>query len=64
MLVQPGDVEGLAGVLARLIGDGELRQRLGRGGPARAREISLPAARIAEVERALSELKGSGRRTA
>ena len=32
LIVEPGDVEGLASALGRLIGDPELRQRLGENG--------------------------------
>ncbi|CCF83026.1 glycosyltransferase family 4 protein [Nitrolancea hollandica] len=36
LLVPPGDIEGLAGALERLAGDGALRRRLGEAGRARA----------------------------
>jgi glycosyltransferase involved in cell wall biosynthesis len=39
ILVTPNDGEGLSRELARLIGDRELRERLGSAGPARAREL-------------------------
>lgn len=44
LLVPPGDVDALYAALERLLGDGSLRQRLARGGPALiAREFSMTA---------------------
>lgn len=50
VLVPPGDLASLAGALGGLIRDPERRARLGAAGPARARSICDPAARIAELE--------------
>jgi rhamnosyl/mannosyltransferase len=38
-VVPPGDVEALAGAIGRLLGDADLRVRLGRGGSARADQL-------------------------
>jgi glycosyltransferase involved in cell wall biosynthesis len=49
ILVAPDDAPALAGALASLIGNRELRERLGRGGPERARGVSDPADRIEQL---------------
>jgi hypothetical protein len=49
MLVRPGNPEEIAGSLRRLIEEPGLRRRLGQGGPARAKELCDPAARIREL---------------
>ena len=54
VLVQVGDVPGLAAVLERLIREGDTRRVLGRGGPPRARQVSDPATQLAK----LSDLLG------
>ncbi|MGB0065622.1 MAG: glycosyltransferase, partial [Terracidiphilus sp.] len=38
LLVPPSDLESLAGALARLMDDAELRQRMGKNGRTRVRE--------------------------
>jgi len=50
LLVQLGDVPGLAGAVTRLLQDGELRQRMGRAGQARVEDYSL--------QRVLEEMRG------
>lgn len=49
LLVEPGDIAGLAESLGRLIESAELRQRLGRGGAARARQLCDPAAQMEKL---------------
>lgn len=49
LLVAPGDAAALATALERLLGDAPLRARLGAAGPARARELCDPVARVAEL---------------
>jgi glycosyltransferase involved in cell wall biosynthesis len=46
VLVPEGDVDALASVLRRLIWDHSERERLGRGGPARAAAVSDPARQL------------------
>jgi glycosyltransferase involved in cell wall biosynthesis len=51
LLVEPGDVDGLAAALRRLAADPALRRRLGEAGRARAEEaFDLPAFRRAHLE--------------
>ncbi|MHC4548573.1 MAG: glycosyltransferase family 4 protein [Planctomycetota bacterium] len=50
LLVDPEDEEALAGGLDRLLHDPELRERLARRGPARAREFTWEACARATVE--------------
>ncbi len=52
LLASPGDAESLAASLRLLIESGELRSRLGAGGPARAQKLCAPGAQI----RALGDL--------
>ena len=56
MLVCPGDAAEVAGALRRLIEDAHLRRGLGKGGPARARELSDPTARIKELSGILNRV--------
>jgi glycosyltransferase involved in cell wall biosynthesis len=58
VLVPPGDVAALAAALRRLLADADLRERLGHGGPARARALCEPAARLGELGAALAGLAG------
>ncbi len=44
LLVEPGDVEGMARAVLSLLGDGERRARMGEEGRARAREYDLEVA--------------------
>src|SRR5581483_292529 len=53
ILVPPGDLEALAGTLAKLIGNRELRVRLGINGPTRARQLCDPATQMAKLEAVL-----------
>jgi glycosyltransferase involved in cell wall biosynthesis len=55
MLVSPQDAPALAKALRQLIQDQSLRKRLGNAGPARARELCDPAARLTQVYQALEE---------
>ncbi|HEX9907728.1 MAG TPA: MSMEG_0565 family glycosyltransferase [Thermoplasmata archaeon] len=57
ILVEPGDVRGLAGALGTLLGDNRLRSRMGRAGVSRVRSFSWDrTARVAlrEYRKALS----------
>ncbi len=56
ILVRENDVDSLAHSLRKLISDPQHRTRLGRAGPARAREISDPATRLNQFYRALDSL--------
>lgn len=56
LLVPPGDARALAGILRRLIGEPALRERLGRGGPARARLLCDPARQLALLGETLGGL--------
>jgi len=53
ILVRPGDRQALSGALETLLGDPVLRQRLGSNGPARARQLCDPAARLRDLQAAL-----------
>ncbi|HSU40583.1 MAG TPA: glycosyltransferase family 4 protein [Polyangiaceae bacterium] len=46
----------LAAALERLVGDPELRKRLGAGGPARAHQLCDPAARLPEIAAVLERV--------
>lgn len=54
VLVPPADVLELHGVLTRLVADPDLRNRLGAGGPARARELADPHRQAARLRDALT----------
>lgn len=58
ILCPPGDASALAESLGRLVGEPELRGRLGAAGPARAQGLCDPAARLREVELCLRKLTG------
>lgn len=53
MLAAPGNATEIADRLRRLIEDRALRQRLGQAGPARAKELCDPAARIKDLSELL-----------
>jgi len=53
LVAPPGDADGVAASLRRLIDSAELRSRLGESGPERARLLCDPAARIGELYEAL-----------
>jgi glycosyltransferase involved in cell wall biosynthesis len=56
LLVAPRDAQELAAALQRLIQDADLREQLGRHGPARAKHLCDPIARITEFCEILSDL--------
>ena len=56
LLVPSADVEATADALRRLIGDAELRARLGAAGPARARELCDPEGQMRRLHRLLGEV--------
>jgi len=62
VMVSPDDPDALAAALERLIADGEERRRLGKAGPARARELCDPAQQIDLLRKALPNLCGPGRK--
>jgi len=49
ILTSPGDSDGLAVTLQRLIQDPQFRDRLGRNGPARAKALSDPGVQLAKL---------------
>jgi glycosyltransferase involved in cell wall biosynthesis len=55
VLTRPGDVRGVADALERLSADPALRETLGCRGADRAERLTDPAARLAELESALSD---------
>lgn len=59
VLVPMGSPEALKSALLRLADDAELRRRLGAAGPARARQLCDPAARLSELESKLEQLSGA-----
>jgi glycosyltransferase involved in cell wall biosynthesis len=61
LLCEPGDVGELASALRTLITDQDIRERLGRNGPARARQLSDPASRLNELFMYLSGQTRAGR---
>jgi glycosyltransferase involved in cell wall biosynthesis len=56
ILVPAGDAGSLARALGRLIREPERRRRLGQAGPARARAVSDPAARLRELSQIIRGL--------
>lgn len=56
VIVRPGDVAALSAALGRLLDDPGLRKRLGAAGPARARALCDPAARMKEMSQVLTRL--------
>jgi len=53
LVAPPGNAELVAAALRRLIDSADLRARLGRHGPERARELCDPAGRIPDLYAAL-----------
>jgi glycosyltransferase involved in cell wall biosynthesis len=60
LLVEPGDVRGLAAAIARLRDDAELRARLGAAGPARVAAGHLPDQMVAAYEELYREVLAEG----
>jgi glycosyltransferase involved in cell wall biosynthesis len=56
VLVPPNDASALASVLSRLLRDREARERLGRGGPARARALCDPETQMRAIARVLGSI--------
>jgi glycosyltransferase involved in cell wall biosynthesis len=56
IVAPPGDADLVAASLHRLIDSADLRSRLGRHGPERARELCDPGGRIPELHRALLQI--------
>ena len=56
VLVEPGDIQALAGALRRLIEERGERSRLGAAGPARARVLCDPSRQVKRVAEALSRV--------
>lgn len=54
LLVPPDDVQALARALRQLIEDRALRERLGRNGPARAKELCDPTTQIEKLKQSLT----------
>lgn len=61
LLLRPGDVRALRAALERLLGDSELRRRLGAAGRERARERFSWERVTAETLRAYGDVSGRGR---
>jgi glycosyltransferase involved in cell wall biosynthesis len=71
LLFPPGDVGALAGALGRILGDRDLRERLGQAGPSRVAEGFLAGQMVAAYDRVYREVmeewrgsRGAGRRMA
>lgn len=62
VLVPPGDVGALASALEQLVADAGERTRLGNQGPARAKALSEPTARLAELASILESCARRGTR--
>jgi glycosyltransferase involved in cell wall biosynthesis len=62
ILVPRDDAKALAGCLRKLIQDPNLREQLGATGPARARTLCDPAARLQQLKNVLAEISGNGPR--
>jgi glycosyltransferase involved in cell wall biosynthesis len=60
LLVPPGSAEALADALRQLIGNPELRARLGWQGPVRARELCDPIRQVCKVVAALADVDRCG----
>ena len=60
VLVPVGDSPALAAVLERLIREGDVRRALGRGGPARARQVSDPVTQLARLSKLLGRVTRNG----
>jgi glycosyltransferase involved in cell wall biosynthesis len=58
IVAPPGDAEAVAAGLRRLIDSADLRSRLGRNGPQRARDLCDPAGRIPDLYQALLSAVG------
>ena len=56
ILVPVGSVADLASALRLLVDDAQLRRRMGGSGPARARELTDPAAQLSHLRGALGGL--------
>jgi len=56
VLLPPGRTDELASQLERLIGDSDLRRKLGEAGPARAKELCDPAVILPQLETVLLQL--------
>lgn len=61
ILVPPEDPDALADALRRLVGDAELRRRLGAAGPRRARELCDVSGRVKQLHRLLAGIAGRRR---